>query len=64
MPADVTKRINTAVNKVLAMPAIVKAIEQQGIEPKAIDSAQFAKLLEENYVSTKELVKLAGISAD
>ena len=46
------------------MPAIVKAIEQQGIEPKAIDSTQFAKLLEENYVSTKELVKLAGISAD
>jgi tripartite-type tricarboxylate transporter receptor subunit TctC len=64
MPADVTKKINAAVNKVLAMPQVKAAIEQQGIEPKPLDPAQFSKLLADNYVSTKELVKVAGISAD
>lgn len=64
MPPDVTKRLNEAVNKVLAMPAVIKAIEQQGIEPKPLSPADFTKLLADNYVSTRELVKLAGISAD
>ena len=64
IPADLTKRLNEAVNKVLAMPNIIAAIEQQGIEPKAMSSADFTKLLADNLVSTKELVKVAGISAD
>jgi tripartite-type tricarboxylate transporter receptor subunit TctC len=61
MPADVTRRLNAAVNKVLAIPNIVAAIEKQGIEPRALDHAQFTKLLSENLESTKELVKAAGI---
>lgn len=64
MPEDVTRRINEAVAKVIAMPAVADKIEQQGIEPKAMSSIEFTQLLSAHYESTKAIVKNAGISAE
>lgn len=64
IPADVTQRINAAVAKVIAMPAVSDKIEQQGIEPKAMSPDEFRTLLANHYESTKALVKSAGIAAE
>jgi tripartite-type tricarboxylate transporter receptor subunit TctC len=64
MPADVTSKLNAAVAKVVAMPAVSEKIEQQGIEPKTMSTADFTQLLANHYESTKAIVKSAGIGAE
>ena len=64
IPADTVAKINAAVNKVVAMPAVTEKIEQQGIEPKSMTSAEFRELLANHYESTKAIVKSAGIGAE
>jgi tripartite-type tricarboxylate transporter receptor subunit TctC len=63
MPADVTKKINDAVIKVLAQPEIASKIDQQGIEPKPMQPAEFTKAVAENYEVIKQIAKTAGLDA-
>jgi tripartite-type tricarboxylate transporter receptor subunit TctC len=64
MPAGITATINSAVAKVIAMPAVSEKIEQQGIEPKSMSTADFTQLLTNHFESTKAIVKSAGIAAE
>ena len=62
MPPDVTRKINAAAARVVAMPDIANAILQQGVEPKSMSQAAFAQLIADNYVSMQRVVKAAGLA--
>ncbi len=64
MPPDVTQKLNDAVARAIANPAVAANIAQQGIEPRPMSPAAFTQLLTDNYASMKKIVAAAGIAAD
>ena len=63
MPAEVTKKINDAVIRILAQPEIAAKIDQQGIEPKPMAPEAFTKSVAENFAVIKQIVKTTGLAA-
>lgn len=59
-PADVVERIGTEVNKVLAKPDVIRAIHEQGAEPKLMTAQQFSDLVTSEYKAWKPIVERSG----
>jgi tripartite-type tricarboxylate transporter receptor subunit TctC len=59
-PAGVVATLNTAVNKLLALPDVKAAIQAQGAEPEAMTAAQFGTLLKTDYTKWKGIVEASG----
>jgi len=61
-PPAVIARLNAAADKVLADPAVRERLAQQGLEPVAGTSEQFAKLYRDDYEKYGRLVKELDIT--
>ena len=64
MPPDVVAKINDGLGKAMANPAVAAAIEQQGIAPKPLSPAEFARVLDDDFALIKSIVRGAGITAE
>ena len=64
VPPDVLTRLNAAVNKVLAMPAIRKQIQESGGEPALSASPKaFADFVRAENAKWAEVIRLTGVTA-
>ncbi|RYX94405.1 MAG: tripartite tricarboxylate transporter substrate binding protein [Comamonadaceae bacterium] len=63
-PPAVITRLNTAIVKVLADPAVKKKIEEQGAEVVAETPAQFAAFIQSESVKWGKVVRESGASLD
>jgi tripartite-type tricarboxylate transporter receptor subunit TctC len=63
-PRDVVTRINVEVNKLLATPSVVKAIHEQGAEPKAMSPEQFGTMVQAEYRQWKDIVHQSGATVE
>ena len=63
-PQAIVTRINGEVNKLLASPAVAKAIQEQGAEPKAMKPEQFAALVKTEYQQWKSIVEQSGATVE
>jgi tripartite-type tricarboxylate transporter receptor subunit TctC len=59
-PAAIVTRVNAEVNKLLGTPAVAKAIQEQGAEPQAMKSEQFAAMVKKEYAQWKTIVQQSG----
>ena len=64
MSADRIGKINSAMATVLATRSVAEKIELLGVEPKAMSPDAFLKLLSDNFVSVKDIVKSAAITSE
>lgn len=62
-PAHV-QRLNAAIKSALATPAVMKALEDRGLEPRWSTSADMAALLKSNMAQWAPIVKSFNFSAD
>jgi tripartite-type tricarboxylate transporter receptor subunit TctC len=64
IPAAEANRINAAVSKLLKDPVVLARLDKQGIEPRDMSNADFAKLLAADYVRMAQVVKASGAKID
>ncbi|MCF8167755.1 MAG: tripartite tricarboxylate transporter substrate binding protein [Rhodoferax sp.] len=57
-------RVNAAVAKLLKDPIILERLDKQGIEPQAMASADFGKLLAVDYERMAKVVKASGAKVE
>ena len=62
-PAEIA-RVNVAIAKLLKNPAVLERLDKQGIEPEAMSSADFGKLLAVDYKRMAEVVKASGAKVE
>jgi len=63
-PAPVVARLNSALAKVLADPAVKKKLAEQGAEPYSETPEQFAEFIRKESAKWSKVVKESGASAD
>lgn len=63
-PAAEINRVNTAVGKLLKDPVILERLDKQGIEPLAMNNADFARLLATDYERMAKVVKASGAKVE
>ncbi|MBY4899207.1 tripartite tricarboxylate transporter substrate binding protein [Cupriavidus sp. AU9028] len=63
-PREVVTRVNAEVNKLLATPAFVQAIHEQGAEPKAMTPEQFGAQVRTEYQQWKDIVRQSGATVE
>jgi tripartite-type tricarboxylate transporter receptor subunit TctC len=63
-PADVVAKLNRETGKILADPEVKSKLELLGTSPVGGSSANFQKMLDEEYVTSKALVQSAGLRAE
>lgn len=64
LPAPILGRLNQALHEVLADPAVVRSLKEQGAEPAASTPAELAALLANDLKSWQAIVKSAKVSLD
>lgn len=64
LPRAATERVNTEMGKLLKSQVIMDRLAKIGIEPQAMSSPQFEKLLIEDHERIERIVKLSGAKAD
>ncbi len=64
MPKASTERINVEMGKLLKTPLITERLMKIGLEPLALSSQQFEKLLVEDLERVERIVKVSGAKAD
>ncbi len=64
VPAAEADRINAAVGQLLRDPVILERLDRQGVEPKAMSNADFAKLLAADAQRMAAVVKTSGARID
>ena len=64
VPAAEADRINAAVGQLLRDPAILERLDRQGVEPRAMSNADFARLLAEDAKRMASVVKTSGAKID
>lgn len=57
-------RIDAAMAKLLRDPVILERLDKQGIEPKAMNNADFSRLLAADYERMAKMVKTSGAKLD
>lgn len=62
-PAEIN-RVNAAMARVLKDPVVLERLDKQGIEPLAMNNADFAKLLAADYKRMAEVVKASGAKVE
>jgi len=63
-PVGEINRVNAAMAKVLKDPVVLERLDKQGIEPLAMNNADFAKLLAVDYKRMAEVVKASGAKVE
>lgn len=63
-PAAEINRVNAAMAKVLKDPVVLERLDKQGIEPLAMNNADFAKLLAVDYKRMADVVKASGAKVE
>lgn len=63
-PAAEVNRVNAAMAKVLKDPVVLERLDKQGIEPLAMNNADFAKLLAVDYKRMAEVVRASGAKVE
>jgi tripartite-type tricarboxylate transporter receptor subunit TctC len=63
-PAADIQRVNSAIARLLKDPVILERLDKQGIEPLAMSSADFGKLLAVDYERMARVVKASGAKVD
>lgn len=63
-PAAEINRVNAAMAKVLKDPVVLERLDKQGIEPQAMNNADFAKLLAVDYKRMAEVVRASGAKVE
>lgn len=63
-PAADINRVNAAMAKVLKDPVILERLDKQGIEPLAMNNADFSKLLVADYKRMADVVKASGAKVE
>ncbi|WP_427307240.1 Bug family tripartite tricarboxylate transporter substrate binding protein [Cupriavidus sp. H39] len=63
-PPEIVNRINAEVNKVLSSPSVIRAIHEQGAEPKQMSPKEFADFVQADYVKWKDIVAQSGVKLD
>ena len=64
MPTAEVQRVNLAMGKLLKDPIVLERLDKQGIEPLAMNNADFARLLAADYERMARVVKLSGAKID
>ena len=64
MPGAVTERINAAMARLQKTPVIMERLAKIGIEPLALSSPQFEKLLIDDLERVERIVKISGAKVD
>lgn len=64
MPAPIVSRLNAAINKVLATPAIKDAFAERGVGVVTITPQQFGDFLKSEVNEWTEVVKASGVQVD
>jgi tripartite-type tricarboxylate transporter receptor subunit TctC len=64
MPAAEVQRVNAAIAKLLKDPAILERLDKQGIEPAAMTSSDFGRLLAIDYERMAKVVKTSGAKVE
>ncbi|WP_431097365.1 tripartite tricarboxylate transporter substrate binding protein [Polaromonas aquatica] len=59
-PSAEVSRVNAAMARLLKDPVILERLDKQGIEPLALNNADFTKLLAVDYKRMAEVVKASG----
>lgn len=63
-PVPEISRVNSAMAKLLKDPVILERLDKQGIEPRSMNNADFAKLLMLDYERMAKVVKASGAKLD
>ena len=63
-PKDVVAKVHDEVNRLLATPEMVAAIQAQGAEPKAMGADAFAQLLKTDYLQWRDIVRNSGATVE
>ena len=64
VPASEAERINAAMGQLLRDPVILERLDRQGVEPRAMSNAEFAKLLALDAQRMAAVVKASGAKID
>jgi len=64
IPAPVLTKITTDVTAALRDPAVVKQLEDQGLTPRPIAGAEFAKFINAEMSKYAPIIKAANIKAE
>ncbi len=64
MPAPVVERLNTEINRALALPDVVTAIRALGADPHVLTPAQFGRVIQEDRDRYAVIVKDRKITQD
>ena len=64
IPAAEADRINAAIGQLLRDPAILERLDRQGVEPRAMSNADFARLLAADARRMASVVKTSGAKID
>lgn len=63
-PKPIVDQVNAAVGKLLKDPAILERLARQGIEPQAMTSEEFNRLLRADFDKMAKVVKVSGARID
>ncbi len=64
MPAAVVDRLNKAINKVLAMPAIIQSFNERGVTVVPTTPDQFGSFIKSEVAEWSQVVKDAGVKIE
>src|ERR1700722_8544321 len=63
-PADIVKKLNTDINKIVADPQYQEALKIRGFEAKGSTSDELAAFLEKDFLKNKALILKLGLHVD
>jgi tripartite-type tricarboxylate transporter receptor subunit TctC len=63
-PKPIVEQVNAAVGKLLKDPGILERLARQGIEPQAMSSEEFNRLLRADFDKMAKVVKASGAKVD
>ncbi len=64
MPAEITKRLNSEINKALAQPALEQRLSGEAIQPMPMTPEQFGKFIQADIARWSALARERNISLD
>lgn len=64
VPKAVVDQVNAAIGKLLKDPVILERLARQGIEPQAMTSDEFSRLLRADFDKMAKVVKASGAKVD
>ena len=63
-PTEIVDKLQTEIARIIALPAVSNPLIQLGLEPVGSTPAQYAKFMQDEYVSAGKIVKIANIKVE